>query len=226
MFQLRERSLELAYFNHQVISVVNKQHEVNWLLIDLGIENVPEGELNQILDRMLIGLNRLFKYKALQQVGLGYFRMLDIMKKGKLYHPIIRILLPTIKSYFQGKYYIKHEKWLLLWQRAVGIESGLIVKVKVLHGKEHKREDISEKLLNFREQEEAYVNQNNRIITPRRLIGYSKILKSISDQLINDNSYNQKLDKSCIKDPIANEAFFHMLDWHLGLREDESTHYK
>jgi len=216
-----ERAVELAYFNHQVITEVNKKQQVNWLLVDLGLENITMEQINQILDKMLIGFNRLFKYKSIQQASLGYFRMLDIVKKGDRYHPRIHILLPMIKSYFQGRYYIKYDNWISLWSRAVGIENGLFVKVKVVNGRDAERENIQEKLLNFREQESEIPFRESQIITPRRLIGYSKLLKNVTRHLGNDNILHLDVDEFCINDPVANQAFFHMLDWHPGVREEE-----
>ena len=216
-----ERAVELAYFNHQVITEVNNKQQVNWLLVDLGLENITMEQINQILDKMLIGFNRLFKYKSIQQASLGYFRMLDIVKKGDRYHPRIHILLPMIKSYFQGRYYIKYDNWISLWSRAVGIENGLFVKVKVVNGRDAERENIQEKLLNFREQESEIPFRESQIITPRRLIGYSKLLKNVTEHLGNDNKLHLDVDEFCINDPVANQAFFHMLDWHPGVREEE-----
>jgi hypothetical protein len=216
-----ERTWELAYFNHQVITEVNKEQQVNWLLVDLGLENITKDQINQMLDKMLIGFNRLFKYKSLQQASLGYFRMLDVAKKGDIYSPRIHILLPMIKSYFQGRYYIKYDSWISLWSRAVGIENDLYVKVKVVNGKEDGPGTFQEKLLKFREQESETLFRKSKIITSRRLIGYSKLLKNVMDQLINENKSHLDVNQLCINDSIANQAFFHMLDWHPGLREDE-----
>ncbi|MFD3447072.1 protein rep [Microbacteriaceae bacterium 4G12] len=218
-----ERTLELAYFNHRVITEVNKEQQVNWLLLDLGLENINEEQINDMLDKMLIGFNRLFKYKSVQQAYLGSFRMLDIFKKGDTYDPRIHILLPMIKSYFQGRYYIKHDNWVSLWSRALGIENGLYVNVKVVNGKEDGREMFQEKLLKFREQRNGIPLQKSKMITSRRLIGYSKLLKNVTDRLMGENKYHLAVDKFCINDPIANHVFVNMLDWHPGLREDEEN---
>ncbi|KIV73172.1 hypothetical protein SZ39_2059 [Bacillus mycoides] len=214
-----ERALELACFNHHVIAEINKKQQVNWLLLDLGLEDISEEKVNHALDRMLIGFNRLFKYKAIQQVYLGYFRMLDIIKKGDTYHLRIHILLPVIKSYFQGRYYIKYDSWFSLWSRAVGLDNGLYVSVKVMNGKEDRREVLQEKILKFREQNSEMSLEKSNIIISRRLVGYSRLLKNIADQSINENKFHLEANKLCIDDPVANHAFVSMLEWHPGLRE-------
>ncbi|MDT2246056.1 hypothetical protein P7H16_02155 [Paenibacillus larvae] len=68
------RSLELAYFNQYLMTKVNKEKQVNWLLVDLGLEEkVAEDHINQVLDCMLIGFNRLFKYKCIKQASRVIF---------------------------------------------------------------------------------------------------------------------------------------------------------
>ncbi|QEL82803.1 replication protein (plasmid) [Bacillus sp. JAS24-2] len=191
-----ERTLELACFNHHVIAEINKKQQVNWLLLDLGLEDISE-----------------------EQVNLGYFRMLDIIKKGATYYLRIHILLPVIKSYFQGRYYIKHDSWISLWSRAVGLENGLYVSVKVMNGKEARHEVLQEKILKFREQNSELSLEKSNIITSRRLVGYSRLLKNIADQSINENEFHLEANKLCIGDPVANQAFVSMLKWHPGLRE-------
>ncbi|MHA4180797.1 protein rep, partial [Bacillus cereus] len=80
-----------------------------------------------------------------------------------------------------------------------------------------------EKLLNFREQESEFSFQESKVITSRRLIGYSKLLKIVMDQLTNRNISHLDMDKFCIDDLVANQAFINMLQWHPGLREEEKS---
>ncbi|WP_263704923.1 protein rep [Bacillus thuringiensis] len=214
-----ERTLELACFNHRVIAEINKKQQVNWLLLDLGLENISEEQIDHTLDRMLIGFNRLFKYKAIQQVYLGYFRMLDIIKIGDTYHLRIHILLPVVKSYFQGRYYIKYDSWISLWSKAVGLENGIYVSMKVINGKEDRSEIFTQKILKLREQNSGMPLGTSKAIASRRLVGYSKLLKNKASQLIDENDFHLEANKLCIDDPVANQAFVNMLEWHPGLRE-------
>ncbi|WP_121640471.1 protein rep [Virgibacillus sp. Bac330] len=222
-----KRSLELAYTNHYIITKVNEQKPVNWLLLDVGLENVTEEHINQSLDNLLIGFNRLFKYKSVKQATLGYFRMLDIVKQNDRYHPKIHVLLPTMKSYFQGRYYIKRDKWLEMWAKALGVNTDLYVKVKVIQP-----EDNSQQMVEKMEQGLAVlldVQETNRpkkdkkIIETRRLIGYSRLLKKEADQLPPDSDFFLDIAHLCTDDRIANVAFANMLTWHPGLRTEKEN---
>lgn len=222
-----KRSLELAFSNHYLITKINENKPVNWLLLDLGLENVVEEHINQVLDNMLIGFNRLFKYKSVKQATLGYFRMLDILKLDDRYRPRIHILLPTMKSYFQGRYYIKYDNWVALWSRALGVKDGLYVKVKVVQSKGNdqpillKMEQGLSALYDVSEMKKPI--KNKTIIETRRLIGYSRLLKNEVEKLPSNANFCLDMDKLCTDDSIANYAFESMIEWHPGLRLDENS---
>lgn len=215
------RSLQLAYFNHRLISRVNQTRQVNWLIIELGLRNVAHEKINEELDGMLIGFNRLFKYKSVKQATLGYFRMLDIEKEEEVYHPTIHILLPTMKSYFQGRYYIKYGEWLSLWHKALDMdpEYNLSVSVNSLNGKCNqqditcKMEQGLNRLLNEPDQTQA---ESDRLLAARRLVGYSRLLKEEMDYLYPGIEYD--LNKYDTDDAIANCSFDFMVQWHAGVR--------
>lgn len=221
-----KRSLQLAYYNHYMITKVNKERHVNWLIVELGLDNVTEENINQELDLMLIGFNRLFKYKSITQATLGYFRMLDIVKSGDRYYPRIYVLLPTIKSYFQGRYYIKQDNWVSLWSKALNREHDLFVKMKVVNSKDDTHGIVLKmekgiSLLHDVEDTTIPINLNPQL-TSRRLIGYSKLLKDVMDQIESD-TFDLDMDQFDIEDSIANCAFENMLEWHPGFRLKENN---
>lgn len=222
-----KRSLELAYTNHYIITKVNEQKPVNWLLLDVGLENVAEEHINQSLDNLLIGFNRLFKYKSVKQATLGYFRMLDIVKQNDRYHPRIHVLLPTMKSYFQGRYYIKRDKWLEMWAKALGVNTDLYVKVKVIQPEDNRQQMVEKMeqglavLLDV--QETNRPKKDKKIIETRRLIGYSRLLKKEADQLPPDSDFFLDIAHLRTDDRIANVAFDNMLTWHPGLRTEKEN---
>lgn len=74
-----KKSLQSALLNHRIISAINQDMQVNWLMLDLGITEVALNQLNEELDRMLIAFNRLCKYKQVKQISsrllsnVGYY---------------------------------------------------------------------------------------------------------------------------------------------------------
>lgn len=220
------RSLQLAYFNHRLISRVNQAKQVNWLMIELGLRHVAHEKINEELDRMLIGFNRLFKYKSVKQATLGYYRMLDIEKEEEVYHPTIHILMPTIKSYYQGRYYIKYDEWLSLWHKALDMdpEYNLSVNVNVLNGKCSQQDIICKmeqglnRLLN---ELNGIQTESDGQLAGRRLVGYSRLLKDEMDYVYSGIEYD--LNKYDTNDMVANCAFDFMMSWHPGIRSQENN---
>jgi len=219
-----KKSLQSALLNHRIISAINQDMQVNWLMLDLGITEVALNQLNEELDRMLIAFNRLCKYKQVKQISLGYFRMLDIIRNEESCQPKLHILLPTIKSYFQGRYYIKAESWLSLWCRALDKESvdRVTVNVKVVNPKGDQQATVQkmdeglDKLVVNRGQRRLESSEPSTLLPSRRLIGYSRVMKEYMEKLKPDPVYD--LSEYRTEDVVANAAFEIMLDWYPGIR--------
>lgn len=223
------KPLELAFFNHRLISEVNRFNKVNWLIIDLGIKHVTAEHINEVLDSMLVGFNRLFKYKKVKQANLGYFRMLDIIIEEERFNPVIHVLLPTIKSYFQGRYYIKLSEWSTLWYKALDMrpEYDLSVEVNTLNSKRDQLsiiDNMEQGLILLHNVPERPQTKSNDMISSRRLIGYSRLLKDHVDRIHPKIEYN--LHHYDINDPFANHAFNFMSHWHSGIRSEEELDIK
>jgi len=219
-----KKSLQSALLNHRIISAINQDMQVNWLMLDLGIAEVALDQLNEELDRMLIAFNRLCKYKQVKQISLGCFRMLDIIRNEESCQPKLHILLPTIKSYFQGRYYIKAESWLSLWFRALDKESvdHVTVNVKVVNPKGDQQATVQkmdeglDKLVVNRGQRRLESSEPSTLLPSRRLIGYSRVMKDYMEKLKPDPVYD--LSEYRTEDVVANAAFEIMLDWCPGIR--------
>lgn len=225
-----KKSLQSAFLNHRIISAINQDMQVNWLMLELGIAEVALKQLNEELDRMLIAFNRLCKYKQVTQVSLGCFRMLDIIRNEESCQPKLHILLPMIKSYFQGRYYIKAESWLFLWCRALDTESveHVTVNVKVVNAKGDQQAivrkmdaDLSRLAAN-RGQRRMGSNEPSIQLPSRRLIGYSRVMKEYLEKLRPDPIYD--LNEYRTEDFVANAAFEMMLDWYPGIRLNYDHH--
>lgn len=226
-----KKSLQSAYVNHRIISAINRDKQVNWLVIELGLADVAIERINEELNRMLIGFNRLCKYKNVKQASLGYFRMLDIVSEENTCHPTIHILMPMIKSYFQGRYYIKAESWLDLWCKAMDMDcaNNLFVNVKVVSPKGDQQEIIHKfqqglsRLIEDTSRWKWIRNEASIRLASRRLIGYSRMLKEYIEKLDPINVVDMNLYDT--EDAIANAVFEIMLDWYPGVRhESECNH--
>lgn len=122
---------------HQLLAVCHTlqqcQSGTRYLLLTLTVVNVPAEELPATLDRMFRAWKRLENRAGFARSVLGWFRTLEITynRKDRTYHPHFHVLLAVRSSYFK-KHYIKHARWLALWQEAMRDLSIQFVNIKAV----------------------------------------------------------------------------------------------
>ncbi|WP_068619991.1 protein rep [Paenibacillus tuaregi] len=217
------RTLQYACANHRIISAINCDQQVNWLHLDLVLKQIPSVQLGAELDQALVAFNRLLKYKSVKQVTLGYFRMLEVRQDGDLSEARIHILLSTLKSYFQGRYYLKCDTWLSLWRKAMDREADnrVTVEVSSINGKSDKCHTIDTMRRGLQQmqqsQQECEASKADERPGGRRWIGYGKLLKQYLD--LPRSGDDLDLGSYDMDDPVANRAFEIMLAWYPGIRK-------
>ena len=80
----------------------------------LTVKNVKGQELNQAMTDILIGFNRLMKYKKIDKNMIGFLRATEVTYSKKLdsYHPHLHVLLMVKSGYFRSKAdYLNQEEW-------------------------------------------------------------------------------------------------------------------
>lgn len=118
--------------------LIEKHPSHRWLFLTLTVRNCPIHELRDTLQQMGKAWKRFIKRKEFGIVN-GWLRSTEVTqgKNGHdLAHPHFHALLLVPPSYF-GQGYIKHEKWISLWQEAARLDyapSVHIKPVKILHG--------------------------------------------------------------------------------------------
>lgn len=123
---------------HQLLAVCHtlqqRQSGTRYLLLTLTIPNVPAEELLTALSRMFQAWKRLENRAEFARSVLGWFRTLEITynRKDRTYHPHFHVLLAVASKYFQGKYYVRHARWLALWQEAMRDSSIQFVNIKTV----------------------------------------------------------------------------------------------
>ena len=117
-----QRRKSLVAF-HQVKNVCYSIRKENptyrFLMLTLTVPNVPYEDLSKEITHMMQSFKRLMLRKEVKVAVKGFFRALEITYnvEKKTYHPHFHILLCVPSGYFK-KTYIKHERWLELWQEA------------------------------------------------------------------------------------------------------------
>jgi plasmid rolling circle replication initiator protein Rep len=113
---------------HQVknvcLSLQSEFKSTNYLLLTLTVPNVPVDDLRKTMSAMNMGWTKMAKRKEVKKAVWGWFKALEVTcshrdKKDSSYHPHFHILLAVPGNYFKGRNYIKHERWLELWQESM-----------------------------------------------------------------------------------------------------------
>ena len=83
---------------------------------DVNCQNCEIGELGTVLTAMNAAFKRMEKRKELSPVQ-GWIRATEVTRgKDGSAHPHFHCLLMVQPSWFKGKNYVKHERWVELWR--------------------------------------------------------------------------------------------------------------
>lgn len=113
-----------------------------FLHLTLTVRNCSITDLDFTLDAMNLAYKRLARLADFTNVILGWVRATEVTrgKDGPLQaHPHFHVLLFVSSSYFHGKYYISHKKWVQLWRNAASLDYDPSVRVQTVWAK--KRSD-------------------------------------------------------------------------------------
>lgn len=242
------RSLKIAHHNKRIVETVNERENVQWLFLTLTVRNTDAETLPETLSAMSKGFHRLKDYKAFKTSVKGFFRALEVTRNHDLtsesygtYHPHYHVLLCVPSYYFKKKdFYIKHEEWTCLWQRAMKLDYTPVVNVKKvkpkqnLNGLEDYEQNLKKAILEVSKYpvKDSDVIKGNEVTSEnvetvlaldnalayKRLIGYGGLLKQIHKELNLGDAEDGDLVHVSEEDEVANGAFDVMAKWHVGLK--------
>lgn len=97
-----------------------------YLFLTLTVPSVPAESLSDTISRLVKAWANLIRQKPFKTAVRGFFRALEVTRNNdpmsksyKLYHPHFHVVLAVPKSYFTSpKYYVGHDEWLTMWQKA------------------------------------------------------------------------------------------------------------
>ena len=105
-----------ARFYQALPKIVVDYPSSRWLFLTLTVRNCEIGELGTVLTAMNAAFKRMEKRKELSPVQ-GWIRATEVTRgKDGSAHPHFHCLLMVQPSWFKGKNYVKHERWVELWR--------------------------------------------------------------------------------------------------------------
>ncbi|MCF1458961.1 MAG: protein rep [Shewanella sp.] len=236
----RRRSLVIF---HQVKNVskaiLSDFPTYKFLLLTLTVPNVPASQLGAEISHMAKSWQRLTKRKDFGVVK-GWFRTLEVTYNGDRddYHPHYHVLLCVPSGYFK-KTYIRHERWLELWQEATRYPQITQVDVRAVRPNP-KRQD-SDPLASAAAEVGKYATKPGNYLTRlgdryfavdqvvqelargihrRKLVAFGGIMLEYASKLDFDDADSEDVDLVHVDDDseAINAVMVHVYRWNVGLR--------
>jgi plasmid rolling circle replication initiator protein Rep len=187
------RSLKTSQQVHDVSHAVFREHpKWKYLLLTLTVPNCPGSDLHQTTTKILKSFKSLMDLKEVKAGVRGYFRSLEVTYnlETKQYHPHLHVMLLVTQSYFTSDY-IKHARWLELWQKLTKDSSITQVDIRRMRTKGKSLETASAELSKYLTKFSSFietVDQKELIeivktlhesMSGRRLQQYGGVLKKL-----------------------------------------------
>lgn len=117
--QWRRSLMWQARFHQSLPKIVQEYPKARWLFLTLTVPNCSVGDLGETLTAMNAGWQRLIKRKEFKPVQ-GWVRTTEVTRSptGEA-HPHFHVLLMVPPSWFRGQTYVKHARWVELWQECM-----------------------------------------------------------------------------------------------------------
>ena len=125
----------------QALEAIEATRSVSYLFLTLTIKNAQTNDLKATVKHLNDSFRRMSMTKAYKNAILGYFKALEILgdktPEGEV-HPHLHIILIVNSSYFTSRNYIKQERWIEMWKKALKVDYTPVVDVRRIKAKKTK----------------------------------------------------------------------------------------
>lgn len=111
--------------------VIADYPKAQYIFLTLTVRNCPVTELRQTIKLMNNAWNRLRGRKDFP--AIGFIKSLEVTKEEKMdgyAHPHFHCFLMVSPSYFTGRQYLSHKKWVELWRDCLKVNYDPSVRIK------------------------------------------------------------------------------------------------
>lgn len=137
---ISRRARRSAWKLSQVLNKVEVEHGAKYLFLTLTMKNVPGDRLGVALGQLAQAWNRFLKQRQIESTVKGWFRAIEITRRGKEYHPHLHAILAVEEDYFSresrkaGKY-LNQAELIERWQKALRVDYRPSVRIQTTKGK-------------------------------------------------------------------------------------------
>ena len=137
---ISRRARRSAWKLSQVLNKVEVEHGAKYLFLTLTMKNVPGDQLGAALGQLAQAWNRLLDQQQIKRSVKGWFRAIEITRRGKEYHPHLHAILAVEEDYFSresrrsGKY-LNQADLIERWQKALRVNYRPSVRIQTTKAK-------------------------------------------------------------------------------------------
>lgn len=126
-----------ARFYQAIPSITAAHPGARWAFLTLTVRNMPIDELRAGLVAMNKAWHRFVQRPEFAGNVLGWIRTTEVTRqRGNDYaHPHFHVLLMLRPAYFQGKNYVKQERWADLWRECARLDYQPMVDIRTVKPK-------------------------------------------------------------------------------------------
>lgn len=214
-----QRTKKVSAQVHQIIEGIQSERKIRFLFLTLTVRNCLPDELSDTLTHMFQSFVRLSKTKNYMAAALGHCRSMEVTHNltNDTYHPHLHVLIAVDPDYFSGRTYLKHDKWMAMWRKALRVDYDPSVRAQAVTGKTFAA--IAE-VAKYSVKQEDYIIPDNWEFTvdtvrvldaalhKRRFIAFGGIFKDWHKRLnLSDPDGDPTMDKPQDMEPIEVHHF-------------------
>ena len=121
---ISRRARRNAWQLSRVLDLTEQRHDARYLFLTLTIRNVDGEHLSDALQELTNAWRRFVKQRQIERSVKGWFRAIEITRRGKGYHPHIHAILAVEPDYFsresrQSGKYLNQTELIDRWKDAL-----------------------------------------------------------------------------------------------------------
>lgn len=218
----------------RALTWVEQQHQgVHFIFLTLTVKNCPGADLSATMDLLLSGWSKLRRHRPVERAVKGWYRAVEITRRGNMYHPHIHAIIAVEDGYFKRSngVYLTQKDWESHWQSALGVSYRPRVDVRATRSRNGKRAVLASALeaAKYATKDSDYIAPNipmaeaievvktyTRALRGRRLIAFGGWLSDAMKALRLDPEDNDlvHIDEDAIRDDVA--ELIEIYGWHFG----------
>lgn len=119
------RARKAAWNLSQIMNKVQADHDgTSYIFLTLTVKNCDGSSLGSALSLLATAWDKLVRQRPVRRAWSGWFRAVEITRRGRGYHPHIHAIIAVTPDYFDRSkgLYLTHDELVTRWQKALRVD--------------------------------------------------------------------------------------------------------